>query len=97
MNTLNTHHRGTQSHASGAENRDTYTHPVSYQKFIATTAEHQTMVRKHAKGMATPTTVHQTAIAEMGSPPNIIPTTARHEQTVCTYKKQHSSTVSHTR
>ena len=46
MNTLSTHHRGTQSHASGTENRDTSACHVSYQKFIATTAEHQTFINE---------------------------------------------------
>ena len=62
-NILSTNHRGTQSHASGVENKDTFACHASYQTCIATTEEHQTMVQKHAEDTAIPTTAHQTAIA----------------------------------
>ena len=62
---MNTHniHREIRSHASDAENKDISTWRASYQRYTATTAEHQTTAQKLVKDTTTPTAAHQTAIA----------------------------------
>ena len=61
--TLSTHHIGTRSHASDAENKGIFAQHVSPQMYTAPIAEHQTIVLKHAEDTITTIAVHQTATA----------------------------------
>ena len=93
MNTLNTLHIGTRSHASDAENKDTYAHHALPQMCTAPTAGHQITAPSNVEGTIATTTAHQTATATKVTTPHPLP--HRQIQTDCSHQQKPAQLYNH--